>query len=69
MRRARKRPRSSWPSTAAAGLTRQLLAFSRRQATRPRLFALGDIVRGMDTMLRRLIGPEIDFEIISPPNR
>jgi PAS domain S-box-containing protein len=49
-----------------AGLTRQLLAFSRRQATRPRLFALGDVVRGMDTMLRRLIGPEIDFEIICP---
>jgi signal transduction histidine kinase len=50
-----------------AGLTRQLLAFSRRQATRPRLFALGDIVGGMDTMLRRLIGPEIDFEIASAP--
>jgi len=49
-----------------AGLTRQLLAFSRRQATRPRLFALGDVVRGMDTMLRRLIGPEIDFEIVVP---
>jgi signal transduction histidine kinase len=47
-----------------AGLTRQLLAFSRRQATRPRLFALGDVVRGMDTMLRRLIGPEIDFQIV-----
>jgi PAS domain S-box-containing protein len=51
-----------------AGLTRQLLAFSRRQATRPRLFALGDVVRGMDTMLRRLIGPEIDFEIVSSPD-
>ncbi len=50
-----------------AGLTRQLLAFSRRQATRPRHFALGDIVVGMDTMLRRLIGPEVDFEIISSP--
>jgi signal transduction histidine kinase len=49
-----------------AGLTRQLLAFSRRQATRTRLFALGDVVRGMDTMLRRLIGPEIDFEIVVP---
>ena len=46
-----------------AGLTRQLLAFSRRQATRSRLFALNDVVSGMDTMLRRLIGPEIDFEI------
>ncbi len=50
-----------------AGLTRQLLAFSRRQATRPRLFALGEVVSGMDRMLRRLIEAEIDFEIISAP--
>ncbi|MGH9140647.1 MAG: sensor histidine kinase, partial [Vicinamibacterales bacterium] len=50
-----------------AGLTRRLLAFSRRQSVRPRVFALGEIVRGMDTMLRRLIGPEIDFEIICTP--
>jgi len=50
-----------------AGLTRQLLAFSRRQATRPQRFALGDAVRGMETMLRRLIGPEIDFQIVVPP--
>jgi PAS domain S-box-containing protein len=50
-----------------AGLTRQLLAFSRRQAVRPRMFALGDIVQGMNTMLRRLIGPEIDFEILCAP--
>jgi PAS domain S-box-containing protein len=48
-----------------AALTRQLLAFSRRQATRPERFALGDAVRGMETMLRRLIGPEIEFEIAS----
>jgi PAS domain S-box-containing protein len=47
-----------------AGLTHQLLAFSRRQAVRPRIFALGDVVQGMDTMLRRLIGPEIELEII-----
>jgi PAS domain S-box-containing protein len=47
-----------------AGLTRQLLAFSRRQATRARLFALGDVVGGMETMLRRLIGPEIDLRIV-----
>jgi PAS domain S-box-containing protein len=51
-----------------AGLTRQLLAFSRRQATRPRLFALGEVIRGMDTMLRRLMGPEIEFEITSAPD-
>ena len=50
-----------------AGLTRQLLAFSRRQAVRSRVFALGAVVSGMDTMLRRLIGPEIDFEIRCAP--
>ena len=50
-----------------AGLTRQLLAFSRRQATRSRLFAVDEVVAGMDTMLRRLIGPEIDFHINRPP--
>jgi signal transduction histidine kinase len=50
-----------------AGLTRQLLAFSRRQATSFRLFALGDVINGMDTMLRRLMGPEIEFVISRPP--
>jgi PAS domain S-box-containing protein len=48
-----------------ASLTRQLLAFSRRQATRPQLLSLSDIVGGMDTMLRRLIGPEI----VCPPEQ
>src|SRR5262245_55631830 len=47
-----------------AALTRQLLAFSRRQATRPELFALDDVVSGMETMLRRLLGPEVDLRII-----
>jgi PAS domain S-box-containing protein len=51
-----------------AGLTRQLLAFSRRQKTRPRFFALDAVVAGMDTMLRRLIGPEMEFEIIRGPD-
>jgi len=54
-----------------AALTHQLLSFSRRQATRSELFALGDAVRGMETMLRRLIGPEIDLQIVcsAPPTR
>jgi signal transduction histidine kinase len=50
-----------------AGLTRQLLAFSRRQKTVTKVFALDEVVASMDTMLRRLIGPEIEFEIIRPP--
>jgi hypothetical protein len=49
-----------------AGLTRQLLAFSRRQATSSRRFALGDVIGGMDTMLRRLMGPEIEFDVRRP---
>ena len=50
-----------------AALTRQLLAFSRRQATSPRLFELNEILGGMDTMLRRLMGPEIEFEVVRSP--
>jgi signal transduction histidine kinase len=50
-----------------ASLTRQLLAVSRRQATSARLFALGDVIGAMETMLRRLIGPEIEFELVRPP--
>jgi PAS domain S-box-containing protein len=50
-----------------AGLTRQLLAFSRRQKTVAKTFPLDTVVAGMETMLRRLIGPEIEFEILKPP--
>lgn len=50
-----------------AGLTRQLLAFSRRQATRRQLATLGTIVTGMDTMLRRLIGSGIELDIACAP--
>ena len=50
-----------------AGLTRQLLAFSSRHATSPKLFALADAVSGMETMLRRLMGPEIELISIRPP--
>jgi PAS domain S-box-containing protein len=50
-----------------AGLTRQLLAFSRRQASSPRLVGLDEVIAGMETMLRRLMGPEIEFEMRRPP--
>lgn len=47
-----------------AGLTRQLLAFSRRQATSPRLMALEDVVDGMEMLLRRSIGTEAELEVV-----
>lgn len=45
----------------AANLTRQLLAFSRRQIIEPRIVNLSDILHEMDKMLRRLISEDIEL--------
>ncbi len=45
----------------AAALTRQLLAFSRRQVLQPRILNLENVIRDMDQMLRRLLGENIDY--------
>ncbi|MGE3277810.1 MAG: response regulator [Vicinamibacterales bacterium] len=47
----------------AAGLTRQLLAFSRRQILQPRVINLRDVVHGIEPMLRRLIGADVQIEL------
>jgi two-component system cell cycle sensor histidine kinase/response regulator CckA len=52
----------------AAELTRQLLAFSRRQVLEPKPLELGATVRGMEGMIRRLIGEDIELRIITPPD-
>jgi PAS domain S-box-containing protein len=45
----------------AAGLTRQLLAFSRKQVLQPKVLDLNQIVAGMGPMLARLIGEHIEI--------
>ncbi len=44
----------------AAGLTRQLLAFSRKQVMRPCLLDVNEVVNEVQRMLRRLIGEDIE---------
>src|SRR5262249_629732 len=50
-------------ATRAAGLTRQLLAFSRRQVLQPRVVNLNSTVREMANMLTHLIGSNIRIEL------
>ncbi len=45
----------------AAALTRQLLAFSRKQVLQPKLLDMNTVVGDMDKMLKRLIGEDIEM--------
>lgn len=45
----------------AAGLTQQLLAFSRKQIIQPRTLELNEVVSNLAKMLRRLIGDDIEL--------
>ena len=47
----------------ATELTRQLLAFSRRQRLDPVVLDLSEVARGLAPMLRRLIGDDIEVEM------
>ncbi len=51
----------------AAALTRQLLAFSRKQMLRPRVVSLNAIVVNVESMLRRLIGEDIELITLLDP--
>ncbi len=54
-------------ATRAANLTRQLLAFSRRQVLQPRTIDLDQLVQGVESLVRRLIGEHIALRTETVP--
>jgi PAS domain S-box-containing protein len=52
----------------AASLTRQLLAFSRKQMLQPRVLDLNKVITEMGNMVRRLVDEDIIFELLLAPD-
>jgi two-component system cell cycle sensor histidine kinase/response regulator CckA len=52
----------------AAGLVRQLLAFSRRQTLRPEVLRLTDAISEFTIMLRRLLGEKVELTVEHAPD-
>ena len=50
-------------SNRAAGLTRQLLAFSRQQTLRPQVLQLPDVVAEVSHLLKRLLGETVELVV------
>ncbi|MGO9119531.1 MAG: PAS domain S-box protein [Desulfomonilaceae bacterium] len=52
----------------AAGLTKQLLAFSRKQVLDVKILDLNSVIEEMSNMLRRMIGEHIEFTTVMNPS-
>jgi two-component system, cell cycle sensor histidine kinase and response regulator CckA len=55
-------------SERAAELTRQLLAFARRQIIEPHVLDLNQLILDMDKLLQRLIGAHVELIVRTDPN-
>lgn len=53
-------------ASRAAGLTRQLLTFSRQQVFEPRVIDLSEVLRSMTNMLRRILGEDVELVSVAP---
>src|SRR5579859_5720420 len=53
-------------SDRAAGITQQLLAFSRKQVLQSRVIEMRTVVNDISSLLRRLLGPMVDFRLQLP---
>ncbi|MDQ8028560.1 MAG: PAS domain S-box protein [Brevundimonas sp.] len=51
-------------SQRAAALTQRLLAFSRRQTLDPKPVAVNRLINGMEDLIRRTVGPDIEVEVV-----
>ena len=51
-------------ATRAAGLVRQLLAFSRRQTLRPQVLELGDVLNDLSVLLDRLLSEKVTLKVV-----
>jgi len=52
----------------AADLTRQLLAFARKQPTNPRVVSLSTVVGGVEQLLRRVLGEQVELVVRAAPD-
>ena len=52
----------------ASALTQQILAFSRRQILRPTALSLNEVLDGMESLLRRTLGENIDLVTLTHPH-
>ncbi len=53
----------------AADLTQQLLAFSRKQVLQPVSLDINQVIAGLEKMLRRILGEDIEFSLVIEEGR